>query len=149
MSYQQNYQSGSFGYDVERLQGIEGLEVLKNGASMIAVSGVYQGRVFTSSSNGMEGKSYGWVNWELVKNGKHITEMANLGGESRLWFAPEWGKFSLCFEAGKEQIDANLRRPKDSNTKQFTAINKTATSLTYGGNMQFVNDQNFVHIEHV
>lgn len=150
MSCQQNDQLDSFGYDLERLQAIEGLEILQSGSSMIAVSGVYQGRIFTSSVKGKESKSYGWINWELIENGTHAIEMAGLGGESRLWFAPEWGKFSLCFEAGKEQIDANLRRPIDLNKKQFTTIQKSPTSLTSEGNMRLINDQNFafdIHAE--
>ena len=110
---------------------------------MVAVSGIYQGRIFTSSARGRAGKSYGWVNWELINKGTHATEMVALGGESRLWFAPEWGKFSLCFEAGKEHIDANLRRPIDSNRKQFNTTKKTPTSLTCEGNLQLINDQNF------
>ncbi len=150
MSSQQNYQLGSFGYDMNRLQAIEAIEILQSGSSMIAVSGIYQGRIFTSSAKGMAGKSYGWINWELINKGSHATEMAGLGGESRLWFAPEWGKFSLCFEAGREHIDENLRRPIDSNRKQFTTAQKTPTSLTCKGIMQLINDHNFtfeIHTE--
>jgi len=144
MSCNKQYPKGTFGYDLKRLQAIKSIEVLAAGDAMIAVSGTYQGRIFTSSAKGKTGKSYGWVNWDLIAKGEHARAMAGLGGESRLWFAPEWGKYSLCFEAGKEQIDANLRRPQDSNTKQFAPIKRTKNSLTYGGKMQFKNDHDFV-----
>jgi len=138
------YQKGTFGFDVERLQSIEAIAVLSDKNAMIAVSGIYQGRIFTSSSKGMEGKSYGWVNWELVENQTHSTNIAILGGESRFWLAPEWGKYSLCFEKGEEQTDVNLSRPTALNTEKFTLIKKTKNSLTYGGNMQLKNDHDFV-----
>ena len=96
------YQTGTFGHDLERLRAVEGLEILQDGDAMIAVSGVYQGRVFTSSAKGMHGKSYGWFNKEVLDNGLHAERMADLGGESRLWFGPEFGEFSLCFEKGTE-----------------------------------------------
>ena len=144
MSDNKQYPKGTFGYDLEKLQAIESIEVVADGNAMIAVSGPYQGRIFTSSAKGKTGKSYGWVNWDLIEKGEHAKEMAGLGGESRLWFAPEWGKYSLCFKAGEEQTDANLRRPQDSNTKQFILKKRTENSLTYSGNMQLKNDHNFV-----
>ena len=144
MSYKKQYPIGTFGHDLTRLQKIEGLEILQVGDAMIAVSGNYQGRIFTSTAKGMGGKSYGWVNWKLIESKDPATNMAGLGGESRLWFAPEWGKYSLCFEAGKEHTDANLRRPRDLNVKQFKPIHRAKNSLTYGGKMQFINDHDFV-----
>lgn len=135
---------GTFGHAIEQLKPIEGLRVLQDGNAMIAVSGTHQGRIFTSTANGQKGKSYGWFNQDLIDKNAHGTEMAHLGGESRLWFVPEWGPFSLCFEAGKEQIDANLQRPKDLHTKKFSKIESTGQSLTYGGNMQLINDHNYV-----
>ena len=110
---EKTFPEGTFGHAVERLKPIEDLQILQDGNGMIAVSGSYQGRIFTSTAKGKEGKSYGWFNQDLIDKNAHGTEMAHLGGESRLWFVPEWGPFSLCFEKGKEQIDANLRRPKD------------------------------------
>ena len=144
MTTKKKYPKDTFGHAINRLQAIEGLEVLEEGNAMIAVSGKYQGRILTSTAKGRIGKSYGWVNWDLIEQEEHSSSMAGLGGESRLWFAPEWGKYSLCFKAEEEHTDENLQRPKDLNTKQFTAIARTKNSLTYGGQMQFTNDQNFV-----
>lgn len=134
----------TFGYDLKRLKAIEGLEVLQDGNALIAISGPYQGRILTSSAKGMKGKSYGWVNYDLIESGKHATTMANLGGESRLWFGPEYGRFSLCFERGAEQIDDNMFRPHDSNYKKFKEIKRSKNSLTVGGQMQLKNAENYV-----
>ncbi|MEM1119427.1 MAG: DUF6786 family protein [Bacteroidota bacterium] len=136
--------SDTFGYAMQQLAPIADLQILQNNDAMIAVSGSYQGRIFTSSARGKSGKSYGWFNQDLIDKNLHETEMAHLGGESRLWFAPEWGPFSLYFESGKPQNNANLRRPKDLQTKKFSKIASTAHSLTYGGEMQLVNDHDYV-----
>lgn len=141
---QTNYGLGTFGHDLEKLKVIEGLEVLQNEDAMIAVSGIYQSRIFTSSSKGMLGKSYGWVNYDLIEKGVHSTNMASLGGESRIWFGPEWGLHALFFEPGSEQIDENRRVPIDLNNKKFTEVKRSENTLTYGGRIQLKNINNFI-----
>lgn len=145
MNCQENsFPKGTFGYALQQLKPIEDLQILQNGEAMIAVSGSYQARIFTSTAKGKAGKSYGWFNQDLIDTQVHVTNIANLGGESRLWFVPEWGPFSLCFESGKAQIDPNLRRPKDLQIKQFSKVKSSEYSLTYGGKMKLINDHDFV-----
>lgn len=141
---EKTFPKGTFGHALQQLKPIKDLKILQNGKAMIAVSGSYQARIFTSTAKGKAGKSYGWFNQALINSQEQETNMANLGGESRLWFVPEWGPFSLCFESGKAQIDANLRRPIDLQTKKFSKIKSTEHSLTYGGKMQLINDHDFV-----
>lgn len=147
-SCQKSYEEGTFGYDFQRLQNIEGIEILQDGKSMIAVSGPYQGKIFTSSSKGLSGKSYGWVNWKLIEEDQHAMNITYLGGESRIWFAPEFGPFSLFFKPGAEQVDANMRATADMKTKTFTEINRTKNALTFGGKMELENAADYVfHVD--
>lgn len=143
MGCTQKHEDISFGKALENLQTIQSLEVLQSGNAMIAVSGTYQGRVFTSSSNGLEGKSYGWINWDLISNKKHQTTMARLGGESRVWFGPEFGKYAIFFEPNKIQDDENIKVPEDLNSKQFTKVISSKKSITYQADMQILNANNF------
>ncbi|MEM6966733.1 MAG: DUF6786 family protein, partial [Bacteroidota bacterium] len=136
------YEKGTFGYNLQRLQPIEGIQVLESDSAMIAVSGVYQGRIFLSSAKERTGKSYGWVNWKVIEKGEHATSIAGLGGESRIWFAPEWGPFALFFPAGVEQDNETMEVPYDLNNKKFTKIRASENTLTYGGAMQLKNDVN-------
>ncbi len=138
------YKESSFGHKLEVLKSIKGLEVLQSEKSMIAVSGPYQARVFASSSNGLESRCYGWFNSSLIESNKHSNNMASLGGESRFWFAPEFGKYSIFFDAGKEQIDENMRAPNSLNNTKFEEIARTGQSITYGGKMSIKNAENFV-----
>ncbi|MEN0050284.1 MAG: DUF6786 family protein [Bacteroidota bacterium] len=138
------YEKGTFGYNLEKLQAIEGLEVLENGDAIIAVSGPFQARILTSSAKGKAGKSYGWVNLEMIEKGEQDSTMAYMGGESRMWFAPEWGPNSLFFPKGAVQVDSTMRAPHDLNNKKFTEIHRTASSLTFGGQLQLQNNNNYV-----
>ena len=134
----------SFEHTANRLKAIRDIEVLQDGPSMIAVSPAYQGRVFTSTANGLKGRSYGWINWELIDNQEHITNIAYLGGESRLWFGPERGKFSFFFPKGKPQIDEFMSLPPDMNRKTFEVVQRTDRSITVQGDMKLRNASDFV-----
>jgi hypothetical protein len=65
-----NYTKGSFGYDLNFLQQKDsGLIILKSsdGESQILVSPRYQAKVFTSAAAGLNGKSFGWVNYKAFE----------------------------------------------------------------------------------
>ena len=122
---QTQYEPDSFGSEIQKLGKVEDLKILKAGEAMIAVSPACQGRVFTSTSNGMNGRSYGWFNAEKVQSDGYMTSMAALGGEARIWFGPEWGPHSTCFDPGAEQIPANFRRPPALNQVAFELVDET------------------------
>lgn len=143
LSCKKDEYKATFKAKLEQLQPIEGLEVLKSEASMIAVSGVYQGRVFASSSKGMNGKAYGWFNNSLIEDNTHQNTMASLGGESRIWLAPQFGKFAIFFDEGVAQTDDNIRTPKDLDNLKFKEVSRTNHSITYKGEMQIKNDHNY------
>ena len=58
----ETFSTGSFGYDLDFLKKHKKTLLLQNGSSMVAVVPDYQGRVMTSSAQGMEGMSCGWLN---------------------------------------------------------------------------------------
>ncbi|MBI9063340.1 MAG: hypothetical protein JEZ14_15265, partial [Marinilabiliaceae bacterium] len=61
---------GTFGYDKQflnkHLQTIE----LKNGDAALVIVPEFQGRVMTSSCEGDEGFSFGWINYDLISSQK-------------------------------------------------------------------------------
>src|SRR5690554_320996 len=63
------YEAGTFGYDLKFLKTKDSVFVLKNksGDGQIIVSAQYQAKVFTSTANGLEGRSFGWVNYEAFE----------------------------------------------------------------------------------
>lgn len=129
----------TFKEDIEVLQPVEDLTILKHKDAMIAVSGAYQGRVFTSTSKGMQGRSYGYFNKAVISEGNSSSNLAKIGGESRMWFGPQFGKFSVFFEPDVPQTDDFIAISSDLNSVLFEMIEKDDTSITYGSDLTIRN----------
>lgn len=85
----------------------------------IAVCPDWQGRVMTSTCDGLSGRSFGWVNRPFIAEGKSSEVFNNYGGEDRFWLAPEGGQFALFFKPDAELVLANWYTPKALNEIQF------------------------------
>ena len=92
----------SFGDDLAFLQKHTEVVVLKDdsGRGQVVVLPEMQGRVMTSTANGLAGLSFGWINRELIASGRILEHMNAFGGEDRFWMGPEGGQFSIFFEKG-------------------------------------------------
>ncbi|NMH86773.1 DUF6786 family protein [Flavivirga algicola] len=134
----------SFADHVKKLEVINGLQVLKHDNAAIAFSGAYQGRVFTSTANGLNGKPYGHVNWKLLDEGTYEHTMARLGGESRMWFGPEFGKYSIFFDKDAKQDIKNIKISPDLDIKKFSLIEKDKLSATYGADLEIRNTFGYI-----
>jgi len=138
------YAKGTFGYDLDFLKKKDSVIVLnsKDGSGQIIVSPKYQGKVFTSTADGANGKSFGWINYKTFDQPKLDEHMNAYGGEDRLWLGPEGGKFSLFFKPGTKMEFANWHTPAAvdneswklvSNTDKKALLSKSATLLNYAG----------------
>lgn len=90
-----NYQ-----YDKEFLARYLNIIELHNGQQKLLLAPGLQGRVLTSTANGEQGYSFGWLNYNLIASGKQLPHCNNWGGEDRFWLGPEGGQFSLFFKKG-------------------------------------------------
>lgn len=82
---------GTFGYDFAFLSDRMDVHLLKaedsNGQILLAPD--YQGRVMTSTARGLEGRSYGWINHDLIASGETQPKINAVGGEDRFWLGSE------------------------------------------------------------
>jgi hypothetical protein len=128
------YPEGTYGHDVAFFSrnSIETIE-LKDAASKacVLVIPAYQGRVMTSSADGTNGFSFGWINYDLIESGVLSEQFNPFGGEERLWFGPEGGPFSVYFEQGEEQIFANWAVPKVIDLDTFKIVKKDPERVTF------------------
>ena len=136
------FKPGTYGYDrdfmkTHKLDFVE-LTAPSSTANLI-VSPALQGRVMTSSAEGKEGRSFGWINYKLIESGKVSSQFNPYGGEERLWFGPEGGPFSIYFPKGKEQIYANWIVPKEIDTKPFEVVAQTPGSVSLRKEMTLPN----------
>ena len=126
-----DYVKGTFAYDLNYLsQKDDKLIVLsgEGGKSQIIVSAKYQAKVFTSTADGMDGTSMGFVNYKFFDAGMIDEHIHVFGGENRFWLGPEGGKYSIYFEKGSEQVFDNWHTPKPIDVEPW--------------NITFVNDGN-------
>jgi RimJ/RimL family protein N-acetyltransferase len=145
-NWQQNknfhYAKGSFGYDLHFLkQHHKDLIVLgddSSGAAVIILP-AYQGRVMTSTTEGMNGISFGWVNHELIASDKPAEHMNAFGGEERIWPGPEGGQFSVYFKKGTEFTYDNWFVPKEFDTEPFDVVNVSPSQAGFKKAMRLKN----------
>jgi hypothetical protein len=138
------YAKGTFGYDLDFLKKKDSVIVLnsKEGNAQVIVSPKYQAKVFTSTADGVNGKSFGWINYKIFDQESFDQHMNAYGGEDRIWLGPEGGKFSLFFKPGTKMEFVNWHTPAAvdneswrlvSNTDKKVSLTKTAKLLNYAG----------------
>lgn len=117
-----------------------GLVVLSSpdGKGMILVSPKYQGKVFTSTADGNDGKSFGWINYGTFEKEKDA-HMNAFGGEDRLWLGPEGGPFSLFFAPGKEMVFDNWHTPAPVDTEEWQLVSSSSNDALLSKDMNLQN----------
>jgi hypothetical protein len=136
-----SYPKGSFGYDLNYLQKQDdSLIVLANDSekSQVIVSSKYQAKVFTSTADGNDGLSFGWVNYKAF-TGAPDAHMNAYGGENRIWLGPKGGKFSLFFKPDSQMVFENWKTPAAYDTEPWIISNKTGQSVTMKKDMHLLN----------
>ena len=131
---QTEFPKGTFGYDAAffdslHIHTIE-LTDAEGKARLLVVPG-YQGRVMTSSANGQEGHSSGWINYDLIASGEINNQFNPFGGEERFWLGPEGGPFSIYFKEGDEQVFENWKVPEVLDSERFDPIECGQTRVTF------------------
>jgi hypothetical protein len=137
-----SFAPGSFGYDLDFLSAHDSVVLLKSDDSnaQVIVSPKYQAKVFTSTAEGNNGLSFGWVNYKAFGDSLDA-HMNAYGGENRLWLGPEGGRFSLFFKPGAKMEIANWKTPAPIDTESWQVVNKTSKEVTLEKEMQLVNYQ--------
>ena len=135
-------EKGTYGFDVaflaaHQIETIELKDSITNASLLVIPS--WQGRVMTSSANGLEGKSFGWINYKLIESGKTSSQFNAYGGEERFWLGPEGGPFSIYFPKGKEQVFANWIVPKELDSTPFELISKSSGSARFKNDFTLAN----------
>ncbi|WP_217447666.1 DUF6786 family protein [Maribellus comscasis] len=139
----QNFEKGSYGYDLETLQKNEKPIELINKNARILLSAKYQGRVMTSTSAGKSGKSYGWINHDLISSGEVLKQFNPVGGEERFWLGPEGGQFSIFFPAGKGFDFEDWNTPASIDTETYDIVEANEKEAVFSKSIELVNYSDF------
>lgn len=136
------FSQGTYGYDVAFFKdnNIETIELNDEvSGSCVLIIPAYQGRVMTSSANGAEGASFGWINYGFISEGKISSQFNPFGGEERFWLGPEGGPWSIYFKPGDEQVFSNWKVPEEIDTLPFKVEEKSDTSAVFTKSFELVN----------
>jgi hypothetical protein len=109
-----------------------------SGAS-IAIWPAMQGRVLTSSASGPEGRSFGWVNYDLIASGRVAKHFNAVGGEDRLWLGPEGGQFSIFFAHGVPFDLDHWYTPAAFDSEPFDVVEESKTAVSFRKVVQITN----------
>lgn len=136
----EKFDAGTFGYDLNFLKAKDSVIVLKNksGDGQLIVSARYQGKVFTSTAEGLAGKSFGWINYKAF-DAAPDPHMNAYGGEDRLWLGPEGGKFSLYFKPGTTMDFANWHTPPAIDTEAWNTVSASDKKVSLAKPMELQN----------
>jgi len=136
---------GSYAYDLAFLQKHTDPVVLKDetGNSAVIVVPRWQGRVMTSTARGLEGTSFGWINYELIESGQVQEHINAYGGEDRLWLGPEGGQFSLYFKEGASFEFENWFVPAAIDTEAFDIVTQDQSVVRFKKEMKLRNYSGF------
>ena len=137
------YEKGTYGYDLQLLQKHKKPIELKRGDARLLISPEYQGRVMTSTAKGDTGKSYGWINHDLIASGELKQHINAVGGEERFWLGPEGGQFSIYFKPGAKFEFENWQTPACIDTDTFDVVNANDTVAEFARTVKISNYSNF------
>jgi hypothetical protein len=142
--FESRHAKGTFGYDLDFLKLKDSVVILnsKDGNGQVIISPKYQAKVFTSTAGGLNGKSFGWINYKIFDEVSLDPHMNAYGGEDRLWLGPEGGKFALFFKPHTKMEFANWHTPPafdfeswrlTSRTDKKVSLSKSARVVNYAG----------------
>ena len=131
----------TFGGDLAFLKKHTDVVILSDtsGNSQVAVLPMLQGRTMTSTAEGMDGLSFGWINRELIASGKTVEHINVFGGEDRFWIGPEGGQFSVFF---KKDVQFDLEHwftPAPIDTEPFELVSRSESRAFLKKDMQLEN----------
>lgn len=135
----ETFTQGTYGYDREFLKShLEVIELSDKGAA-IALVPAYQGRVMTSTCEGEDGFSFGWINYELIRSGKTLEHFNPYGGEERFWIGPEGGQFSVYFNKEEDFVFENWYVPSSIDTEPFELVSQDTARAIFKKELSLKN----------
>jgi hypothetical protein len=132
---------GTYGYDLAFLKRYQETVVLSDstGKAQVVILPGWQARVMTSTANGNEGFSFGWINYQLIESRKKNEHINAFGGEERLWLGPEGGRFSVYFAPGVKQQFSNWYVPAELDTVAFDLVSRSQTRAGFSKQFRLTN----------
>lgn len=139
-----DFDRNTFGYDLKFIRQRKTPLLLydQEFKNMVLVSHEFQGRVLTSSADGLNGYSFGWMNYDLIASGELQDHMNAFGGEDRIWLGPEGGQYSLYFKPKAEFKYENWQVPNAFDSEAFEIISVSSEEVSLFKRLNLTNYAN-------
>ena len=131
--------SANYGEDKSFLKEYLELVELTDGDKRVLLTPDYQGRVMTSSAEGEDGKSFGWINRKLISSGEVLPHCNNWGGEDRMWIGPEGGQFAYYFPSTESFDFEKWQVPSIIDTDKWITLSHGEKQATFGTTTSLTN----------
>jgi hypothetical protein len=95
----------------------------------------------TSTADGPDGLSFGWINRELIASGQNNLHINAFGGEDRFWLGPEGGQFSLFFKKGDPFDLEHWFTPPPINEGAIDILTQDGSGIRFKKTMNLINYQ--------
>ncbi|HOK08695.1 MAG TPA: hypothetical protein PLJ10_03440 [Candidatus Hydrogenedens sp.] len=127
------YSESRFKDDVEFLKKYVTVILLKDTDSegQVAVVPEYQGRIMTSTAEGLEGLSFGWINRELISSKKIEPHINVFGGEDRFWIGPEGGQYGIFFPPNSPFDLDHWQTPPVIDTEPYEVVSQNEKQVSF------------------
>ncbi len=128
-----DYDRSQFGYDLKFIRQRKTPILLYDTQfkNMVLISPEFQGRVLTSTAEGLNGYSFGWLNYDLIGSEEYKDHMNAYGGEDRFWVGPEGGQFSYYFKPKAEFTFDNWQVPLEFDSQKFEVVSIGAEQASF------------------
>jgi len=133
--------AGTFSADLALLMAHTPVVLLQSAdkRAQVAVAPGYQGRVMTSTAEGLEGMSFGYVHRAGVLAGARQPHMTVVGGEDRFWLGPEGGQFALYFAPGTAFDTEHWQVPEPIDWGAWAVKTQSGTDVSFQQSMTLTN----------
>ena len=91
-----------------------------DGKARVLVTPELNGKILTSSFNGLSGNSNGWVDFETLN--KDTLNAESIGGEERIWLGPLGGQYSFYYQQIEPLDENNWSVPFEIGKKAFKVL---------------------------
>jgi hypothetical protein len=95
--------------------------------------------VMTSTAEGLEGVSFGYVHRAGVLAGARQPHMTVVGGEDRFWLGPEGGQYALYFAPGTAFDTEHWQVPEPIDWGAWPVKTQTGTEVSFQQSMTLTN----------
>ncbi|HOQ31529.1 MAG TPA: hypothetical protein PLA12_03350 [Candidatus Hydrogenedens sp.] len=132
-SYNTAFTDSRFKDDVEFLKQYVTVILLKDTESNgeVAIVPEYQGRIMTSTAEGPEGLSFGWINRELISSKKFEPHINVFGGEDRFWIGPEGGQYGIFFPPNAPFDLEHWQTPAVIDTEPYEIVSQNDKQVSF------------------